>query len=177
MQTKVNDNLGGLFKAQTGTLGQLKVPMIGLYLPVPISLDVVPRDIDPVDEKKLLAKASEAIAKAMPKLAQEVEKALTAALKASVWGWPTGLRDIYDTGELARSVEVTAQKNGINVSYSAPYAGIVHDGGYIHPYGNMSARPVYLPGRPWVSSVLYGGGPVPQFDFEDFLRKEVALVL
>lgn len=177
MQTKVTDNLGGLFKAQTGTLGQLKVPIIGLYLPVPISLDAIPKDIDPVDEQRLLAKAKEAIDRAMPKLAGEVEKALTAALKASVWSWTTGARDIYDTGELARSVDVLAKKDGISVSYSAPYAAIVHDGGYIHPYGNKNARPVYLPGRPWVSSVLYGGGPVPQFDFDGFLSKEIALVL
>lgn len=177
MQTKVTDNLGSLFKARTGTLGQLEVPMIGLHLPIPISLDAIPKNIDPIDEQRLLAKAKEAIGEAMPKLAEEVEKALTAALRASVWSWTTGARDIYDTGELASSVEVLAKEGGISVSYSAPYAAIVHDGGYIHPYGNKNARPVYLPGRPWVSSVLYGGGPVPQFDFDGFLRKEVTLVL
>ncbi|WGL30498.1 capsid assembly protein [Synechococcus phage S-CRES2] len=114
------------------------------------------------------------IAKAMPSVAKDLSVALYAAMRSSAWSWPGGgSRDIFDTGKLAASGKVIAQGSGVSVSYSAPYASIVHDGGYIFPYGNKKARPVYLPGRPWIASTIYGGGPVPQFDFMASLNKNM----
>ena len=108
----------------------------------------------------------------MNDLASELKSALTKALMSPVWAWEGGSRDIFDTGRLAGSGQVLVVSGGLNVVYSAPYAGIVHDGGYIYPYGNTAARPVYLPGRPWIESVMYGKGPVPQFDFDGFFESK-----
>ena len=104
------------------------------------------------------------ITNSMGAIAAGLKQELDAALKSPVWAWTSGNRDIYDTGELMDSGKVVAMGDRLSVSYSAPYAMLIHNGGYIHPYGNLKARPIYLPGRPWVSSVLYGGGPVPKFD-------------
>lgn len=163
----------GSLLAESGSLGSIKIPLVGVYVPLAVTLSVRTETDDPVEEAEVLAQGKAALAQVTQKLAQEVESALQAALKASVWSWGDGARDIYDTGELASSGNVTANADGISVSYSAPYASIVHNGGYIYPYGNKNARPIYLPGRPWVSSVLYGGGPVPQFDFDGFLQREL----
>jgi hypothetical protein len=78
-----------------------------------------------------------------------------------------------DTGELMASGRVTLSENGITISYDAPYAALIHYGGYIHPYGNVNLR-VFLPPRPWIESVMFGGGPVPQFDFVSYYTREIA---
>ena len=107
------------------------------------------------------------VADANANIAGPLTEALNSAMAAS-WGWSQGARDIIDTGELRDSLEVTIVDGQVNISYSAPYAGLVHYGGYISPYGNASIEKVYLPGRPWVQSTLEGGGPVPQFDFKGY---------
>ena len=173
MKVTATDNLKKALKSK-GILGELEVPVIGLQMGLPISFGVrVDKEIDAVNEEAILEEAQQQIDALMSQLAKEVEAALTRALKSSVWSWKSGSRDIYDTGKLASSVSVTVTNDGISVSYSAPYANIVHNGGYIQPYGNASARPVYLPARPWVTSVLYGGGPVPPFDFDDFIARNM----
>lgn len=97
---------------------------------------------------------------------QGLEVALSSALQAQ-WPWIAGTRDIVDTGELLNSQSVKFNGNEIEISYSAPYAQFVHEGGYMQPYGNPNAETVYIPGRPWISAVLYGDGPVPKFDVGD----------
>lgn len=163
-------------KASKGNLGTLKIPIIGLQISAPINFGIEAFGDwdDPIDEERVLSAYEAKIATIAPKLASQVTTALTQALQSSSWTWNDGVRDIYDTGELARSVSVKATGEGIDVFYSAPYANLVHNGGYIQPYGNPNARPVYMPPRPWVSSVLYGGGPVPQFDFDGFIRQELS---
>jgi len=174
MQVTATDNFGKSFKLSKLPVATLSVPVGGIVLPVPLDFDYRAGETDDlIDEKAIEDEFSDQIDALMGKLAQEVKDALNAALRSSVWAWNNGVRDIYDTGELASSGEVSAGSDGIIVSYSAPYANLVHNGGYIHPYGNEKARPVYLPARPWVSSVLYGGGPVPQFDFEKFLKSNL----
>jgi hypothetical protein len=104
--------------------------------------------------------------KAFAGVARDLKKALDDAMESPVWKWSSGgSRDIVDTGSLKDSGSVIIDRNGVSVSYSSPYAGIVHDGGYIQPYGNPNARPVYYPKRPWIRATLLGGGPTPQFDF------------
>jgi len=113
-----------------------------------------------------------AVKKALKGVAVDLKRALDAALKSSAWRWPTGgSRDIYDTGALLSSGSVTVNGYSLAVKYGASYASIVHNGGYIFPYGNKNLRPIYLPGRPWITSTLYGGGPVPQFDFNASLKR------
>ena len=113
-----------------------------------------------------------AINRASLRIAVDLKLELDGALRSSVWRTPGGVSDIYDTGELLASGRVTVGSDGVTVSYDAPYAALVHYGGYINPYGNTSAR-VYLPPRPWVDSVLNGGGPVPAFDFASYYRQEI----
>ena len=174
MKVTVTDNFGNAFKATKKTVGKVEVGFVALKMVVPIVFDSdIELDKDVVDEQAIEAEVQAKINTLMGKLTKEVKSALDAALKAPVWAWNDGARDIFDTGELARSGSVTASPDGIIVSYSAPYANLIHNGGYIQPYGNKSARPVYLPGRPWIDSVLYGGGPVPQFDFDGFLADNI----
>lgn len=118
-----------------------------------------------------LEKEAEIIDEIGAAMVQDLNLALESALKAPVWSWNGGARDIYDTGELASSGGAIWTSSGIQISYDAPYASIVHDGGYIHPYGNLNARPVFLPARPWIRATLEGGGPVPQFDVASYFKK------
>jgi hypothetical protein len=114
-----------------------------------------------------------AISRASQRIAIDLKKALDDALRSNVWLTRSGATDIYETGELLTSGSITADEDGLTIAYDAPYAALVHFGGYIHPYGNTRAK-VYLPPRPWVQSVLSGGGPVPQFDFEQYYTQEIA---
>jgi len=118
------------------------------------------------------AKFERAINRASQRIAIELKTALDAALLSGVWSTPGGTADIYDTGQLLESGTVTSDSTGITVAYSAPYASLIHFGGYIRPYGNVNSK-VYLPARPWVQSVMNGGGPVPQFDFERYFTEEI----
>ena len=101
----------------------------------------------------------------------EIGSALDQAMTASTWNWPTGARDIIDTGALKASRSIKKAGNGFTISYNQPYAAIVHYGGYIQPYGNPNAPKFYFPPRPWIESVLNGSGSIPQFDFESAFRK------
>lgn len=166
---KTKDNFAKVLpKGPVSTGIELEVPVATLAsISIPYGFTIEVEDMD-IDEATLQDMLEKRLASVAIELAAEVENALKGALKSSVWTWKGGKRDIFDTGELASTGKVLVGSNGFEVIYTAPYASIVHNGGYIQPYGNPRARPVYLPGRPWISSVLYGGGPVPQFDFEGF---------
>ena len=113
----------------------------------------------------------EMVQKKLDAVATQLKMALDAALEAPVWAWNDGVRDIVDTGTLKSSGVVVVRPLELQVYYTAPYAMLVHNGGYIQPYGNPNARPIYLPPRPWIKSVLYGGGPVPKFDLMNALAR------
>jgi hypothetical protein len=119
------------------------------------------------------ARLQAAISRASQRIATDLKQALDDALKSNVWSTRGGAADIYETGELLASGSVSTDKSGLTIAYDAPYAALVHFGGYVHPYGNIRAK-VYLPPRPWVRSVLSGGGPVPQFDFQQYYTQEIA---
>lgn len=61
---------------------------------------------------------------------------------------------LVQTGQLRSSLQVTVVNDTIQIQYSAPYAALMHFGGYIKPYGNIHAKPVYIPGRPWVDIAI-----------------------
>lgn len=125
-----------------------------------------------------VSKFSEALAASRFTIAEKLKDALDQALSSPVWSLPKGEdQDLVDSGRLKASGSVTATENGITISYSAPYANLIHYGGYILPYGNESAQKVYIPPRPWVQSVVAGGGPVPQFDFAAIIREAVRRAL
>lgn len=125
-----------------------------------------------VPKEAILDGFKSAINKANARIAIDLRAALDDALRSSVWDTPSGRADIYETGELLSSGSIEFSDEGITIAYSAPYAALVHYGGYIYPYGNTSAR-VYLPPRPWVESVLNGGGPVEEFDFVRYYKEEI----
>lgn len=105
--------------------------------------------------------------KAMLAVANDLEQALNASMNSAVWDWNGDSRDIVDTGELRDSLSLILDSDSdIHILYNEDYAAIVHYGGYFNPYGNPNVS-LYYPGRPWVDSVLFGGGPVPQFDVEE----------
>jgi hypothetical protein len=113
-----------------------------------------------------------AINRASQRITTDLKKALDDALKSNVWSGTNGDNDIFDSGQLLSSGSVSITQNGIKISYTAPYANLIHYGGYIYPYGNQNAR-IYLPPRPWVESVLLGNGPVPKFDFLSYYLQEI----
>jgi len=122
-------------------------------------------DLDRLKEQfpKIVSKASQ---KTIKLVAVELEAALDRAMMAKAWQWDYGDGDIIDTGELKDSLRLVVDSAGdIYVFYNAEHAAIVHYGGYIHPYGNPRVQ-IYMPARPWITSVLNGGGPVDKFDFE-----------
>ena len=90
--------------------------------------------------------------------------------------WPSGT-DIIDTGELRDSVSISISGSNIEVSYDVAYANLVHYGGYIMPYGNTRANMVYIEGRPWAESVLFGGGPFKQYDYAEAYSRALSSVL
>lgn len=119
-----------------------------------------------------LAGLQAAIQRANSRITVDLKAALDEAMLSGVWSTPSGNGDIYDTGELLSSGSVTVGPDGVTIAYDAPYAALVHFGGYINPYGNQAAR-IYLPPRPWVESVMFGDGPVGEFDFERYYDEEI----
>lgn len=118
---------------------------------------------------------------------------LTKALESPVWGpfnpsqpyfrkngelVGVGNRDIIDTGNLHDSLKISTKfmvtKAQMQISYTAPYARLVHEGGVIQPWGNPNASSVILPARPWISSVLTGNGPVDKYDYTAVYQEEIA---
>ena len=121
-----------------------------------------------IPNEQILAKFESAINRASAQIAVDLKQALDLALTSPIWAG----QDIVDTGNLLRSGRVTIGKNGVTIAYEAPYAALVHYGGYIHPYGNVNLR-VYMPPRPWVESVLYGGAGFQPFDFVGYYGSEI----
>ena len=86
---------------------------------------------------------------------------------------------VYSSGRLLRSgeVRVVNGSSGIEISYDVPYAGLIHYGGYITPYGSSSQQKVYIPPRPWIAAVLNGENGLPSIKYQeiiyDALRQEL----
>lgn len=125
-----------------------------------------------IPETQILQSFERAINRASQKIAVDLMIALDEAMRSNIWQTTDGKEDIIDTGKLLESGSVTVTSNGLTIAYDEPYAALVHYGGYIVPYGNSTTR-VYLPARPWVDSVLNGIGPIKEFDFEKYYRKEI----
>jgi phage gpG-like protein len=162
-------------KAEPFKIGTPKAVNRSVKIPGLLELDNVTEDVKGVDQAldNAYAIALKAAEDAVPDLIDRLGAALDAALRSSVWSWNDGTRDIVDTGQLLASRSITVSGNTIVIDYKVPYFGIIHFGGYIMPYGNDKAKKVYIPARPWVTSVVEGGGPVPQFDFAAVFRESL----
>ena len=95
----------------------------------------------------------------------DVRELLNNAMESPVWEWTTDTRDIIDTGRLRDSLQIRMNDFGLIVSYSTPYAGIVH-------YGGVSRSGGIYPARPWAEAVLIGNGPVSQADWAAILGEK-----
>jgi phage gpG-like protein len=96
----------------------------------------------------------------------ELTNELNKNMESPMWGWTAKVterkngefvrrpRNIVDTGTLRSSLRLRADDGEVNIAYREPYSLITHYGGYIQPYGNPYAKPVYLPARPWVTYTL-----------------------
>ena len=145
------------------------------------------------NSKKARLEAKALFMKGVQRGAQQIESYIPALLEKSldstVWSWPRPTirangavvgdpRSITDTGRLKRSGKVTTKflqtKTVFNVRYSAPYASLVHNGGYIFPYGDSTRNPTFLPARPWISAVLDGGvGGVESIDITSYMQEAI----
>ena len=121
---------------------------------------------------------------------RELPIVLGKAMGSPVWEW-TGRatwrqngevagtpRDIIDTGYLASTLKLTtkfmATKVQTKIAYTAPYAGLVHNGGAILPYGNSSRNTVLIPGRPWIDAVMRGGvSGIEKYDYKGVYQTHV----
>lgn len=115
--------------------------------------------------------------KAMEFVANKLSQALDEAIMASVWQWTDDTRDIYDTGELMESKDVTYNRvtGSIMIEYGADYAGIVHEGGYVASGYNPDVL-IYYPGRPWIRATLEGTNGLRKFPaqeiYDQYMREE-----
>jgi len=100
------------------------------------------------------------------KLVVDINETLSEAIRSRIWEYNGGLEDIVDSGQLLRSQSVSIDGDSINISYSAPYAALIHYGGYIQPYGNENTERAYIPPRPWVDETLEGSTGILDLDAE-----------
>jgi len=134
--------------------------------------DLLKIKLKSIPEKEIIIGFSKAINRASNKIAIDLREALNNAMRSQMWPTNSGIADIYDSGALLESGEVTVARNGVIISYSSPYAALVHYGGYINPYGRTNEK-VYLPARPWVEAVLNGMGMIEPFDFARYYEEEI----
>lgn len=116
----------------------------------------------------------------------QLTKALNDAMESSIWKWTPGVttnrkngeliespRNIIDTGALQNSLRFNIKGNSVDFAYREPYSRLVHWGGYIQPYGNPNAKKVYVPGRPWITSVLNGENGFEAFPFKEIWSEAI----
>lgn len=130
----------------------------------------VPKGVSKSIKEQISTELAAGLYRAIPAL----EVALTNAMDSKVWGWSGAdtlrksgevakdPRDIIDMGVLADSLAIEVTDLVLFVSYSAPYAAIIHNGGVTHNGGVIQARP-------WVQATLIGGGPVEQVNWKELL--------
>lgn len=113
------------------------------------------------------------LGKAYIKISGQIERLSREAsqynLRSNIWEWPrptkrrngsvvSSPRDIVDSGFLASKDSWSAKftQKGVTISYknTAPYAGLMHYGGYIRTAEGR--RSAYFPPRPW-AAVIWSG--------------------
>jgi len=124
------------------------------------------------DDKKARLRANAAMQRGLLGASEEVESKLPSvlnrAMESPIWDW-TGItrrkngstvgspRDIVDTGRLRDSLNIKVKylktKTDFIITYTAPYATLIHEGGVVAGKGSDSI----FPARPWIRAVLEPG--------------------
>jgi hypothetical protein len=105
-------------------------------------------------------RVNEALREAWNDLSAYMARRFTQEITAEKWEWPRGEspRDIVDTGNLRKSLRVTQpldpKKLQTDFTWTAPYAGPVHDGA-VFKANDAEGNPRTAPARPWTRPVLY----------------------
>ena len=135
-----------------------------------------------VDSAGLYRRAEQAAERATEIVMGELRGAFQQSFTAKTWDWPRDLptrklegatlaekianynagkgiragspRNLIDEGNLRRnsSWEMTG-KYQAKFTWSSDYANLMHEGGWIYPWGNKNARSI-IPARPWTRAVL-----------------------
>jgi phage gpG-like protein len=107
-----------------------------------------------------------------------LSEALDEAMESSIWPWDGSTRDIVDTGALRDSKDVSwnSGKKSIVIQYNEPYADLVQYGGYIKSGYNPKVS-IYIPPRPWIDAVIYGGHGIQQFPFYELVQRRAMELL
>lgn len=92
----------------------------------------------------------------------------------SVAGSP---RSIVDSGNLKQSRDFSLNRATLQAewNWNADYAAAVHEGAYIHPFGNRN-KIVQIPARPWTQAVIEGNTVatgIPVYPIAANLRKYI----
>lgn len=154
--------------------------------------------LDGTETKKAAAKKRGEFVSAFQKSAFSVEKQvsywLDEALQEATWQWPrptmrksgewvpAGSRNVVDTGKLYKSKKLQttfgSTQAKLSVSYSAPYAALVHWGGYVMNYGDPTKGQTYMKPRPWIQAVFStksdaDSGQTDRFGFLEAIKEEM----
>jgi hypothetical protein len=107
-----------------------------------------------------------------------LSEALDEAMESSIWPWDGSTRDIVDTGALRDSKDVfwKSTTKSIVIQYNEPYADLVQYGGYIKSGYNPEVS-IYIPPRPWIDAVIYGGYGIQQFPFYELVQRRAMELL
>lgn len=111
----------------------------------------------------IMQQINESISEWKQIIATDLLSRLNLAMSSNLWN--NG--DLIDTGNLRDSVSINITSTGVQISYDAPYANLIHYGGYIVPYGNTNIDKVYIPASPWAQSVIFGDGPFEAYDYQE----------
>lgn len=132
---KLGKSLGGTDQVE------FAVPVIVPPFAFGVGLDVRQTDL-PFNFATIAEGCKTAIARAM---AEALPRYLDSSIQSN---------DLIESGELKNSLSVALTPSGLEIRYSAPYAALMHEGGYITPYGNRNAGKVFIPGRPWIDEAI-----------------------
>jgi phage gpG-like protein len=154
----------------------------------------------PINASALLKQAA---AEAMKDVVGELTGRFDDAMSRDVWPWPRDskrgvagdtlkersrawkkasfnvgkTRNVVDSGDLKQSGELNYDAGSLSAEWvwTAEYAAAVHEGAWVHPWGDKTKQKVQLPARPWTKAVLQGGtaASVEVYDFAGEMQKRI----
>jgi len=154
--SNVADALDGVIKQVIKDTKQLEQTSFKSSVLIrPFNLDL---EIDADGLQELSAKIEQAKDATLREAAIDLRGKLDASIVAF---------NLVKTGRLKNSLAININASTLEISYNVPYAALMQYGGYIIPYGNPDAEPVYISPRPWIDVVL------ATYDFASLFNKNL----